>query len=721
MFILILNIFMLSLFQLATGDGFESTLGDVKPDVSDEDQAAAALGVIQRLVPGRASEFRVSVDSSLGPRGKDTFVVQKGRSDSVVNIVGSSGIAAAWGFHHYLKYSCSCHVSWEADQLDLPPVLPPVNITVTSLDRLRYYQNVCTSSYSFVWWDWARWERELDWMALNGINLALAAGGQEAVWERVYRRLGLSPAEVAAHFAGPAFLAWLYPDVNMTELSVWNNFPDEYCCPYLIEPTDPLFQHIGNLFLTEVTAEFGTNHAYYCDTFNEMSPSSGDVRYLASVGRAIYQAMRSVDAKAVWVKQNWEFVDRPLFWTQDRVEAFLTSVPLGRMIVLDLQSEQHERYTVFNSYYGQPFIWCMLHNFGGTLGLFGSLHIVNNKVFEGRNFIANSTMVGTGLTPEGINQNYVVYDLMNEMVWRTRPTNLSEWITTYAARRYGQDNPHAAIAWELLKSSVYNFTGVGKMRGKYIINVRPSLRLQPYAWYSVPDVGEAWTEMLRASTSLGAAAAFRHDLVDVTRQALELLASAHYVAAVAAFRAGNLSSLQTNGRAMLDILSGMDEILASNEAFLLGRWLQAAKAKGTTDEEKQLYEYNARNQITLWGPNGQIRDYANKQWAGVISHYFRPRWQMFFKELNESLVNGTEFNQTVLDSQILQQIEKPFTSDRSAFPINQKGDSVEISRRMHRRWHPEFRSFSESGLFGCWTQLQYEPGFQEPSFQVVQL
>lgn len=51
--------------------------------------------------------------------------------------------------------------------------------------RYRYYQNVCTQSYSFVWWDWARWEQEIDWMALNGINLALAWSGQEAIWQRV--------------------------------------------------------------------------------------------------------------------------------------------------------------------------------------------------------------------------------------------------------------------------------------------------------------------------------------------------------------------------------------------------------------------------------------------------------------------------------------------------------------------------------------------------------
>lgn len=60
---------------------------------------------------------------------------------------------------------------------NVPPfVCPP---------RFRYYQNVCTQSYSYVWWDWARWEKEIDWMALSGINLALAFTGQEAIWQRV--------------------------------------------------------------------------------------------------------------------------------------------------------------------------------------------------------------------------------------------------------------------------------------------------------------------------------------------------------------------------------------------------------------------------------------------------------------------------------------------------------------------------------------------------------
>ncbi len=33
-------------------------------------------------------------------------------------------------------------------------------------------------SYSMAFWNWSRWEQELDWMALQGINLPLAFTGQ---------------------------------------------------------------------------------------------------------------------------------------------------------------------------------------------------------------------------------------------------------------------------------------------------------------------------------------------------------------------------------------------------------------------------------------------------------------------------------------------------------------------------------------------------------------
>lgn len=74
--------------------------------------------------------------------------------------------------------------------------------------RFRYYQNACTTSYSMVWWQWPRWQRELDWMALNGINLALAFNGQEIIFRRTFEKFNLTIEEIDEYFTGPAYLAW---------------------------------------------------------------------------------------------------------------------------------------------------------------------------------------------------------------------------------------------------------------------------------------------------------------------------------------------------------------------------------------------------------------------------------------------------------------------------------------------------------------------------------
>ena len=47
------------------------------------------------------------------------------------------------------------------------------------------------------------------------------------------------------------------------------------------------------------------------------------------------------------------------------------------MIILDLQAELAPVYARTESFYGQPFIWCMLHNFGGTMELYGALDNIN--------------------------------------------------------------------------------------------------------------------------------------------------------------------------------------------------------------------------------------------------------------------------------------------------------------------------------------------------------
>lgn len=389
-------------------------------------QAKAAMEVIERTIPESAHLFEILINQSLP---LNTFKLFKGDGRDMVLIEATSGVVACKGFHYYLTYYCNSHISWDGNRISSPLNIVDVNVTQTSPSRFIYYQNVCTWSYSFAWWQLADWRRHIDWMAMQGITLTLAPV-QELIWDQIYTELGMTRDEIDDHLAGPGFFAWqrmgnirgwggplpkqfklfssllqkqvvaelnnlgiavalpafaghvpvafkrIFPNTTLTPVERWNRFPDEYCCPLFIDPIDPLFQRIGQMFLQHVINEYGSNHIYFSDPFNEINPSNNSASYLAATSKSIYDAMRSVDDKAVWLLQAWMFVKNP-FWNEVQMKPFLTAVPKGHILVLDLMSEQYPQYIRTKSYYGQPFIWCMLHNFGGTLGMHGSIDSVN--------------------------------------------------------------------------------------------------------------------------------------------------------------------------------------------------------------------------------------------------------------------------------------------------------------------------------------------------------
>ena len=91
----------------------------------------------------------------------------------------------------------------------------------------------------------------------------------------------------------------------------------------------------------------------------------------------------SLDKDAVWIIQGWTF--QYAFWSKkERVKAFLSSVERGSMIVLDLASTTFDLYKQLDSYFGQPFIFNDLNNYGGNLGIVGRIDRINQRLLEAR-------------------------------------------------------------------------------------------------------------------------------------------------------------------------------------------------------------------------------------------------------------------------------------------------------------------------------------------------
>jgi alpha-N-acetylglucosaminidase len=161
------------------------------------------------------------------------------------------------------------------------------------------------------------------------------------------RELGMTPALQGFTGHVPQALAKKFPGTRAQHIH-WVEF--DTC---MLDPQDPLFQRVATLFIEEQTRLFGSDHLYDADSFIEMSPPSGDLKYLADIGRTIYEGMARTDPKAVWLLQGWTFMNQAHFWKQDRIKAFLDAVPNDHMLVLDLFCESTPVWNTTQGFYAK--------------------------------------------------------------------------------------------------------------------------------------------------------------------------------------------------------------------------------------------------------------------------------------------------------------------------------------------------------------------------------
>jgi alpha-N-acetylglucosaminidase len=261
------------------------------------------------------------------------------------------------------------------------------------------------------------------------------------------RELGMTP--VLQGFTGhvPQALAKKFPGSRAQHIH-WIEF--DTC---MLDPQDPLFQQVATSFIEEQTRLFGSDHLYDADSFIEMSPPSGDLKYLADIGRAIYEGMARTDPKAVWLLQGWTFMNQAHFWKQERIKAFLDAVPNDHMLVLDLFCESTPVWNTTRGFYGKPWVWSFVYNFGDTTVLGGSGPLLRlNDLAALRKHPLGQKVRGVGLMMEGYGHSPLVFDLMYEMAWRD-DLDLAAWMREYPRFRYGRKSADAELAWKILRTN----------------------------------------------------------------------------------------------------------------------------------------------------------------------------------------------------------------------------------------------------------------------------
>ena len=305
---------------------------------ADSDSTQPVRDLLQRVTGQNIPNLELTLNSDNAEQ--DWFAVAADSGN--VKIEAASLSSLSYGAYQYLRGIGALSNSWEGNRVAIPASLPNYSIAkTTSLVDERVYLNVCAYGYTAPFWDWPRWEQEIDLMALHGVNSPVAMEGQEYVWKKLWLEFGATEAELAQYFSGPAYAPWhrmgniqshespitdswinkkhqlqikmlermrslgmspivpafggyvpsvfkeKYPEAKITKMGAWTGFSE---ATYWLDPKDPLFTKMAKRFVEIYNETYGPAEFYLSDSFNEMTPPvSEENRYeeLASYGRAI--------------------------------------------------------------------------------------------------------------------------------------------------------------------------------------------------------------------------------------------------------------------------------------------------------------------------------------------------------------------------------------------------------------------------------------------------
>lgn len=699
-------------------EDFAGSAYDVQ--ITEQDTIDEVKGIIERRI-GSAYVDWFTLEVAEGDNAYDYF--ELAQKDGKIHIKGNDGVSLATGLNHYLKYYCNVNISQVGDQVKMPKSIVPIEGTVHKETKfpVRYSYNYCTLSYSMAFWGEKEWRNELDWLALNGVNVVLDATAQEEVWRRFLGELGYSHEEAKDFIAGPAYYAWAYmanlsgfggpvhdswftertelarknqlimrklgmqpvlqgysgmvpvditdkdPSAQVIKQGTWCSFQR----PSMLKTDSETFDKYAQLFYKVQKEVYGDVSDYYAtDPFHEGGNTGGMSPTV--IAEKVLANMMEADENGIWIIQSWQ---------GNPSTALLQGLDAARdhALVLDLYAEKtpHWNETDPGSYGGAegggeflntPWVYCMLNNFGGRLGLHGHIENFVNGVAQAA--AQADHMAGIGITPEASVNNPVLYDLFFETIWSDDGENLSainldEWFKDYTTRRYGAESQSAYEAMQILNDTVYNpeLNMKGQGAPESVVNARPGLDIGAAStWgnavidYDKAELEKAAALLLKDYDKLKDSAGYQYDLANVLEQVLSNTAQEYQKKMANAFREGDAEKFEKMSNSFLEIITKVEEVTGTQEEFMLGTWLESAKAlaKNADDFTKELYELNARGLITTWGSieqanSGGLIDYSNRQWSGLTSDYYKPRWEKWIAERKKELAGEESKNYSAAD------------------------------------------------------------------------
>ena len=657
-------------------------------DLKPEQQALA------RLLHERASQFELG---TIAADGHERFRISA--TNGHIKVDGSTPSAVLFGVNWYLKYVAHVQISTNGIRLGpaRPLPLPTEAIEKETPYAYRYALNQNIDGYTSPYWSWARWEHEIDVLALSGINAMIVERGMDTVLYRTFRSVGYSDGQILGWITQPAHQNWQLMGnlccfngpisgallskrlssaqriiARLRELGITPVFPGFYGIvpadfqnkfpqarvipqgewagftrPGWLDPRDPMFAKLAAAFYRFQHELFGDSSLYDMEVFQE-GGSSGDVP-VPGAARDVQNALSAAHPGASWMMLAWQGNPR-----QD----LLGGVDRRHLLIVDIDHDRVPRDDRHGDFQGAPFLFGGIWEFGGRTTLGANLANITERLQ--RLGARNGNMAGTAVFTEGMDTNPFAFDLFTEMAWRSEPVDTAHWTADYVRRRYGAADSHALAAWKMLLSTAYDiriddvkFNSERDAAQESLFNAQPSLAANrasnwsPEAMrYDAEEFKRALPEMLQVAPALRASETYRYDLVDIARQTLANESRVLLPQIKTAYEGRDRPRFELLTERWVHLMDLQDELLATNQFFLVGAWLADVRPWAANAEEAARLDYDARSLLTTWGDRkasegADLHDYGNKDWAGLTRDYYRARWQAYFESLDAELRTGS--------------------------------------------------------------------------------
>ncbi len=619
-----------------------------------------------------------------------------------IHIKGNEGLSLTTGLNYYYKNYLNVHVSEQTKQVKMPNqiVLIGEKVRKETPYKVRYAFNYCTLNYTFSFFGEESWQRENDWLALNGVNVVLDLAGQEATWIKFLMNFGYSFDNAKDWLTGPSYYAWQFmdnmesfggpvpdgyvkdrlelarssqrwkkslgmqtvlqgyagmvptnfkefqPNITVIEQGGWNGFSR----PYMIATDSPEYDEYARKFYAAQEFVYGKTSDYYAvDPFHE-----GGIRPSGltddKIAKEVLESLLEYDKDAIWVVQGWQ---------SNPTNSLLKGMGENKnkhVLIVDLIKYPIKSWTKYNKlkydnttlesleFNGTNWAWCLLANFGGNPSMHGQIDVMVEDILNAQK--TSNHMQGIGIISEATYENPILYDLIFDLVWADNTFDLNQWLDKYLKRRYGGITEKAKLAWKAMRNSNYNH-GVRYTNELFGMKGKGP---QDYAAQNIPYGAEnletAFRLLMEDYDTFKNSECYRYDLTEIMRQLVSNYAVLTYNSVLTAKANKSLADFKNKKEEFLNTFDILNMVQSTQKEQLGGEWIGKATdlAANYDDFSKATFEMNAKTLITTWGSRGgsSLKDYGWRNYEGVFLDIYKKIWSDYLDKVEKNLTDGTQ-------------------------------------------------------------------------------